>query len=186
MFGRAAGISSVVRIWRRVARRLRPSSSSRASTERMPTIVAIATGKKTMSAQMTTLLRNPGPEPHDEQRREREDRDRLGGHEIRRGEPLEQGAPGEPVAGDQPERRARRRSRGRSRRSSSRNAARSCRPATPRRSAAPTVSGAGRMNGGRPATTTTAFQTSDEDDEGADDREPGRAAHETSSAEARG
>ena len=61
MLGRAAGISRVVSTWRRVARRLRPSSSSRASTERMPTIVAMATGKKTMSAQMTTLLSSPGP-----------------------------------------------------------------------------------------------------------------------------
>ncbi len=59
--GRAAGISSVVRICRRVARSERPSSRSRASTERIPTIVAIATGKKTISAQMTTLPRSPGP-----------------------------------------------------------------------------------------------------------------------------
>jgi hypothetical protein len=61
MFGRAAGISSVVRTWRRVARSDRPSSSSPASTERMPTIVATATGKKTISAQMTTLPGSPGP-----------------------------------------------------------------------------------------------------------------------------
>ena len=61
MLGRAAGISSVVRIWRRVARRLRPSSISRASTERMPTIVAMATGKNTISEQMTTLLSSPVP-----------------------------------------------------------------------------------------------------------------------------
>jgi len=44
-----------------VARRLRPSSSSPASTERIPTIVAIAIGKKTISAQITTLLVSPGP-----------------------------------------------------------------------------------------------------------------------------
>jgi len=61
MFGRAAGISRVVRICRGVARRLRPSSRSRASTERIPTIVAMATGKKTIRAQMTTLLSRPDP-----------------------------------------------------------------------------------------------------------------------------
>ena len=35
--------------------------AGRASTARMPTIVAIATGKKTISAQMTTLAVRPGP-----------------------------------------------------------------------------------------------------------------------------
>ena len=61
MFGRAAGISSVVRIWRLVARRLRPSSIRRGSTDRIPTIVAMATGKKTINEQMTALLRTPVP-----------------------------------------------------------------------------------------------------------------------------
>ena len=59
--GSAAGISSVVRIWRRVARSDRPSSSSPASTDRIPTIVATATGKNTISEQMTTLPARPGP-----------------------------------------------------------------------------------------------------------------------------
>jgi hypothetical protein len=57
--GRAAGISSVMKIWRGVARRLLPSSSNPASTDRIPTIVATATGKNTMSAQMTILPVRP-------------------------------------------------------------------------------------------------------------------------------
>ena len=77
----------------------------------MPTIVAMATGKKTISAQMTTLLTEARPEPEHEQRREDEDRDRLRGDEVGRGEPLEQVAPGEPVADEERERRSRRRTR---------------------------------------------------------------------------
>ena len=71
----------------------------------MPTIVAIATGKKTMSEQMTTLLTRPGPNHSDEQRREGEDRDRLGGDEVRRGEALDERAAGQRVADDEAERR---------------------------------------------------------------------------------
>jgi len=45
----------------RVVRRLRPSSMSLGSTERMPTIVPTAMGKKQMSAQMSTRLPRPVP-----------------------------------------------------------------------------------------------------------------------------
>ena len=45
----------------------------------------------------------------------------------------------------------------------------------------PTISGAGRMYGGRPVRTTIAFHAEHEDDEGTDDREPDRARHDTSS-----
>ena len=57
----AAGTSRVTRIWRRVARNERAISSSPASTDRIPTIVETAIGKKTMSPQITTLLVSPGP-----------------------------------------------------------------------------------------------------------------------------
>ena len=132
---------------------------------------------------MTTLLSNPGPNHRTSSGARTRIGIGLGGDEVGRGEPLEQAAPGEPVADDQARAPSRRRSRRRSRPSSSRNAARRCRRATLPRTARPTVSGAGRMNGGRPVSTTTAFQTRTNDDEGADDREPDRAAHETSSTE---
>ena len=59
--GSAAGISIVFKVWREDARRLRASSSRRGSTERRPTAVETATGKNTMSEQITILLSNPGP-----------------------------------------------------------------------------------------------------------------------------
>ena len=58
------------------------------------------------------LAQQPRAEPHDEQRRQHQDRDRLGRHEIRRQRAAdEQVAPGEPVAGDQRRAPARPRSR---------------------------------------------------------------------------
>ena len=59
--GSAAGISMVASSWRRVARRLRPSSTSRGSMERRPTVVATTIGKKQMRAQMSTLDSSPLP-----------------------------------------------------------------------------------------------------------------------------
>ena len=81
----------------------RPSSSSRASTERMPTIVAMATGKKTISAQMTTLPASPGPNHRTSSGARTRIGIGLGRDEVGRGEPLDQVAPGQPVAGEQPE-----------------------------------------------------------------------------------
>ena len=86
----------VVTSWRRVARRLRPSSISRGSTERSPTVVAMAMGKKQMRAQMSTLLSDAAAEPDRDERRERQDGGRLGGHDVGRQQAL-----GERGAGEQ-------------------------------------------------------------------------------------
>ena len=59
--GRAAGTSTRATICQPVARKLRAISSSRGSTLRMPTIVATATGKKTISVVITSLDDSPLP-----------------------------------------------------------------------------------------------------------------------------
>ena len=61
MTGSADGISRRRVRWAEVAPRLRNISSSSGSVERMPTIVAIVIGKKTMSAQITTRAARPPP-----------------------------------------------------------------------------------------------------------------------------
>ena len=69
-------------------------SSRRGSTDRMPTIVATATGKKTISVQMTSLRRQAGAEPEGDERRQGEDGRRLGGDEVRAEQPLGEAASG--------------------------------------------------------------------------------------------
>ena len=59
--GSAAGTSTRVIVCQLVARKLRAISSSRGSTDRMPTIVATATGKNTISVQITSLDGSPLP-----------------------------------------------------------------------------------------------------------------------------
>jgi len=61
MTGSADGISSRVMSCRGVAPSERSISASSGSVERMPTMVAIAIGKKTISAQMTTRASRPPP-----------------------------------------------------------------------------------------------------------------------------
>ena len=51
-----------------------------------------------MSEQMTTLLSSPGPNHSASSGRDREDRDGLGGDEVRRGEPLHERAACQHVA----------------------------------------------------------------------------------------
>ena len=69
------------------------SSTSAGSTERTPTMVAIAIGKKTMRAQISDPRQQAAAEPDVEQRCQRQDRDRLRGDDIRREHALEQDAP---------------------------------------------------------------------------------------------
>ena len=95
--GSAAGTSTRLIICQPVARKLRAISSSRGSTDRMPTIVAMATGKNTMSVLMTSLLDETRAEPQDDERREREDGRGLGGDEVRAEQPLRE--PGAGKAG---------------------------------------------------------------------------------------
>ena len=59
--GSAAGISTWLTTCQDVARYARAISSRRGSTDRMPTIVATATGKKTMSVVITSLETRPDP-----------------------------------------------------------------------------------------------------------------------------
>ena len=59
--GSAAGTSTRVMVCQPVARKLRAISIRRGSTERMPTIVATATGKNTISVQITSFDGSPVP-----------------------------------------------------------------------------------------------------------------------------
>ena len=59
--GNAAGTSTRVTTCQPVARKLRAISSRRGSTDRMPTIVATATGKNTISVVMTSFDASPVP-----------------------------------------------------------------------------------------------------------------------------
>ena len=131
----------------------------------MPTIVATATGKNTISAQMTTLPASPGPN----HRAISGARARIGvacaATRYGRQEPLDERAARQRVADDERRARHRPRSRARPRRASSPGAAGSSRPTTPTNQRATTVPGGGRMNGGKPLTITTSCQTSEEDDE---------------------
>ena len=146
--GSAAGTSSVVSTWRRVARNERAISSSPASTDRIPTIVETAIGKNTIRAQMTTLLVRPGPN-HSASSGARA---RIGvawaatmyGETIR----STSARPGEPVAGDEADDGPDEQARGRSRRASTRRAARSRHQPSRGRTGDATDSGGGRMNGG--------------------------------------
>ena len=113
------------------------------------------------------LAQQPRPEPQHEQRREDKDRDRLGGHQVRRGESFEEGASCQRVADDQARARRRRRSRGGPRSSWSRNAARRCRRARPRRNARPTVSGRGQDERREAADHDDRLPAEDEEREGA-------------------
>ena len=99
--GSAAGISRVVSDLP-AGRPQRSAELEQARIDRRgsPTIVAMATGKNTISAQISDLAGEPRPEPQGDQRREREDRRRLGGDEVRGKEALDQRAPGERVADD--------------------------------------------------------------------------------------
>ena len=149
MLGSAAGISSVVRICRRVARRLRPSSSSRGVDGADPDHRGDGDREEDDQRADDDLARaDPARTTDHEQRGQDEDRDGLGGNEVGRGETLEEGAPREPVADDQREPGADREAEDDLDHRRRRNAARPCRPARRRRTASPTVSGGGRMNGG--------------------------------------
>ena len=135
-----------------VARRLRPSSSSRGVDRADADHRGDGDREEHDQRADDDLAEQPGPEPQREQRGEGEDRDRLGGHEVRRGEALDERAPREHVADD--ERRARPRRRSPS--ATSTSVVAKCGQIVPsgqarRRTAPATVSGGGRMNGGQPA-----------------------------------
>ena len=127
----------------------------RVDADRMPTIVAMATGKKTIRVRDDELGRQPVAEPQDDERRQREDRRRLGGHEVGAQEPLREARSREQHAHDQGDRRPDGEAEQDLDQRLSRRAATSCRRPRPGRSARTRSTGPGRTNDWKPDTKTT-------------------------------
>ena len=101
MLGRAAGISSVVRTWRRVAR------SDAAELEQLRVDRADADHRRDGDREEhderadEDLAQQPRPEPQGDERGQGQDRRRLGGDEVGRQDALDEPAARQPVADDQ-------------------------------------------------------------------------------------